>query len=106
MTTVSCSSPDTQPFMLKTQVSYEQEAIVKHVVTKQWGWEYIAHVETDQKPKTSNDSQDLRSKVLNQRTERERKNLRAVCVRKKSEEEELYSAQVLLCQSIQFKMLS
>ena len=65
------------------------------MVTKKWGWDYIAHDETDQQPKTSTDSQDLKTQVRKQRTQRERKNLRAVCGQKKSEEEEQYSAQVL-----------
>ena len=76
------------------QVSYEQEAIVKHVVTSKWGWQYIEHIETDQQPQTASDSQRLQMNVLDQRNTREADKLRTVCVRPKSMQEQLYSAQV------------
>jgi hypothetical protein len=76
------------------QVSYEQEAIVKHVVTSKWGWEYIDHIETDQQPQTASDSQRLKMNVLDQRNTREADELRTVCVRPKSMQEQQYSAQV------------
>ncbi len=76
------------------QVSYEQEAIVKHVVTSKWGWEFIDHIETDQQPQTASDSQRLKMNVLDQRNTREADKLRTVCVRPKSMQEQLYSAQV------------
>ena len=76
------------------QVSYEQAAIVEHVVTSNWGWKYIDHIETDQKPQTASDSQGLKMNVLRQRDTREAEKLRTVCVRPKSKQEKLYSAQV------------
>jgi len=76
------------------QASYEQAAIIEHVVTSKWGWEYIAHIETDQQPQTASDSQRLKMNVLDQRNTREANKLRTVCVRPKSMQEQLYSAQV------------
>jgi len=64
------------------------------VVTSKWGWEYIAHIETDQQPQTASDSQRLKMNVLDQRNTREANKLRTVCVRPKSMQEQLYSAQV------------
>ena len=76
------------------QVSYEQAAIVKHVVTSSWGWEFIKHVETDQQLQTAFDSKGLKMNVLRQRDAREAEKLRTVCVRPKSKQEQLYSARV------------
>ncbi|KAL0025452.1 hypothetical protein WJX77_001094 [Trebouxia sp. C0004] len=79
---------------LAIKVSYEQAAIVEHVVTSKWGWEYTAHIETDQQPETASASQHLKMNVLDQRNTREADKLRTVCVRPKSMQEQLYSAQV------------
>ncbi|KAA6419141.1 MAG: hypothetical protein FRX49_10881 [Trebouxia sp. A1-2] len=79
---------------LAIKVSYEQAAIVEHVVTSKWGWKYIEHIETDQQPQTASDSRRLKMNVLDQRNTREADKLRTVCVRPKSIQEQLYSAQV------------